>query len=141
MYEEAEADAARQLELNSTEEVRYNALVLSARYLQGIRRYHDHNIQERSFNIGDLVIRRIQDATLVMGRAFHHLQDYKTRVISTTILRWPRGSKLLEYRAPTPFLPLDNLYTKLSAATQHFFINKELVWYPNNYFHLLASLS
>jgi hypothetical protein len=26
----------------------------------GIRRSHDHNIKERSFNIGDLVLHRIQ---------------------------------------------------------------------------------
>ena len=32
-------------------------------YLQGVRRYHDRNVQQRSFNIGDLVLRRIQDET------------------------------------------------------------------------------
>jgi hypothetical protein len=37
------------------------ALVQSARYLEGIRCYHDHNVRERSFNVGDLVLRRIQD--------------------------------------------------------------------------------
>ena len=43
----------------SSEEERCNALVQSARYLQGVRRYHDRNVQERSFNIGDMVLRRI----------------------------------------------------------------------------------
>jgi hypothetical protein len=61
MYNEGEADEARQLELDSVEEARYTALVQSARYLQGIRQYHDRNVRERSFNIGDLVLRRIQD--------------------------------------------------------------------------------
>ena len=28
-----------------------------------MRRYHDRNIQERSFNVGDMVLRRIQDET------------------------------------------------------------------------------
>jgi hypothetical protein len=37
------------------------ALVQSARYLEGIRRYHDRNIKERSFNVGDLVLRCIQN--------------------------------------------------------------------------------
>ena len=41
-YQEGEADEARQLELDSVEEV---------------RRYHDRNVQQRSFNIGDLVLR------------------------------------------------------------------------------------
>jgi hypothetical protein len=30
------------------------------RYEQQLRRYHDHNVRERSFNVGDLVLRRIQ---------------------------------------------------------------------------------
>jgi hypothetical protein len=61
MYSEGEADEAQQLELDSVEEARCTALVQSARYLQGIRRYHDRNIRERSFSVGDLVLRRIQD--------------------------------------------------------------------------------
>ena len=40
-YQEGEADEARQLELDSVEEARVNALTQSARYLQGVRRYHD----------------------------------------------------------------------------------------------------
>jgi hypothetical protein len=61
MFNEGEADEARQLELHSVEEGRCTALVQSARYLQGIRRYHDCSVRERSFSIGDLVLRRIQD--------------------------------------------------------------------------------
>ena len=48
-YQE-EADEARQLELDSVEEARVNALTQSARYFQGVRRYHDRNVQQRSFN-------------------------------------------------------------------------------------------
>ena len=62
-YQEGEADEARQLELDSVEEARVNALTQSARYLQGVRCYHDRNVQRRSCNIGDLVLRRIQDET------------------------------------------------------------------------------
>jgi hypothetical protein len=59
MYNEGEANEARQLE--RTEETRCTALVQSPQYLRGIRRYHDHNVRERSFSIADLVRRRIQD--------------------------------------------------------------------------------
>jgi hypothetical protein len=59
MYEEGEAEDARHLELDSAEEVRCNVLLQSARYLQGVRRYHDRNIQERSSNVGDLVLHRV----------------------------------------------------------------------------------
>ena len=40
-YQEGEADEDQQLELDSVEEARINALTQSARYLQGVRRYHD----------------------------------------------------------------------------------------------------
>jgi hypothetical protein len=63
MYEDGEAEEARQLELDSAEEVRCNALLKSACYLQGVGRYHNRNIQERSFNVGDLVLHCIQDET------------------------------------------------------------------------------
>jgi hypothetical protein len=48
MYKEGKTDEARQLELDSIEEARCNALVESARYLHGVRRYHNRNVQERS---------------------------------------------------------------------------------------------
>jgi hypothetical protein len=57
MFEEGEADNARHLELDSAEEIRCNVLFQSARYLQGVRRYHDRNIQRCYFNVGDMVLR------------------------------------------------------------------------------------
>ena len=51
MYDKIEADGSRQLELDSAEEIRCNALLCSARYLQSLHPYHDRNIQERSFNM------------------------------------------------------------------------------------------
>jgi hypothetical protein len=61
--QEGEADEARQLELDTVEEARINALTQSARYLQGDKHYHDCNVQQRSFSVGDLVLRWIQDET------------------------------------------------------------------------------
>jgi hypothetical protein len=61
-YEEGEADDARHLELDSAEEVRCNILLQSVHYLQGIHR-GNQNVEERCFNIGDLVLRCIQDET------------------------------------------------------------------------------
>ena len=34
-----------------------------ARYEQQLQRYHDRNVHERDFNVGDLVLRRIQSTT------------------------------------------------------------------------------
>ena len=54
MYDSAEADGSRQLELDSLDEMRCNALLRSTQYLQNMRRYHNRNIQSRSFNIRDM---------------------------------------------------------------------------------------
>jgi hypothetical protein len=62
-YEECVAEETRQTDVNSLEEARCNALVQSARYLEKIRHYHDHNVKERSFNVGDLVLRSRQGYT------------------------------------------------------------------------------
>jgi hypothetical protein len=60
-YDEGVSEDSRRLDIDGLEEARCAALVQSARYLEGIRRYHDRNIKERSFNIGDLVLCRIQN--------------------------------------------------------------------------------
>jgi hypothetical protein len=112
MYNEGEADEARQLELESIEEACCTALVQSAQYLQGIRRYHDRNVRERPFSIGDLVLRRIQDES-----GLHKLntrwegpfiikQVTRPGVISTTIPRGPRRPKFLERSEPAQVLPV-----------------------------------
>ena len=59
-YDEGEAEHTRRLELDSTEEVRVNTTLQSARYLQGLRRHYNKNTQPRSLQVGDLVLRRIQ---------------------------------------------------------------------------------
>jgi hypothetical protein len=56
MVEEGEADTVRHLELDSVEEIRCNVLLQSVRYLQGVCRYRDRNVQRRSFNVGDMVL-------------------------------------------------------------------------------------
>jgi hypothetical protein len=60
-YDEGIYEDSRRVDIEGLEEARCAALVQSARYLEGIRRYHDRNVKERSFNVGDLVLRRIQN--------------------------------------------------------------------------------
>jgi hypothetical protein len=60
-YDEGVSEDSRRVDTDELKEARCAALVQSARYLEGIRRYHDRNIKERSFNIGDLVLRHIQN--------------------------------------------------------------------------------
>jgi hypothetical protein len=60
-YDEDISEDNRRVDINGLKEARCAALVQSARYLEGIRRYHDHNVKEPSFNVGDLVLCRIQN--------------------------------------------------------------------------------
>jgi hypothetical protein len=60
-YDEGISEDNRRVDIDGLEEAHCAALVQSARYLEGIRRYHDHNVKERFFNVGDLVLRRIHN--------------------------------------------------------------------------------
>jgi hypothetical protein len=59
-YEEGTAEETRKVDLDNIEEHRVAALMRHTRYEQQLRRCHDRNVWERSFNVGDLVLRRIQ---------------------------------------------------------------------------------
>jgi hypothetical protein len=60
-YDEGISKDSRRVDIDGLEEALCAALVHLARYLEGNRRYHDHNVKERSFNVGDLVLRRIKN--------------------------------------------------------------------------------
>jgi hypothetical protein len=60
-YNEGISEDSKRVDIDRLEEARCAALVQSARYLEGIRRYHDRSVKERSFNVGDLILRRIQN--------------------------------------------------------------------------------
>jgi hypothetical protein len=47
-------------DLHRLEKAREAALIQSARYLQGLRCYHNRNVRSRAFLVGDLVLRKIQ---------------------------------------------------------------------------------
>jgi hypothetical protein len=58
--EEGEAEQTCRIDLDSLEEQRLTAVMRQARHDQQLRRYHDRNVRETSFNVGDLVLRHIQ---------------------------------------------------------------------------------
>jgi hypothetical protein len=68
--------------------------VTQARHDQQLRRYHDRNVKETSFNIGDLVLRRIQKTG-----GMHKLSDpwegpfivIEVIIPSTCRLQWGDG--------------------------------------------------
>jgi hypothetical protein len=59
-YEKGEAEQTRRIDLDILEEQRLAVVMRQARHDQQLRHYHDRNIKETSFNVGDLVLRRIQ---------------------------------------------------------------------------------
>jgi hypothetical protein len=60
-YDEGTAEETCKVDLDSIEEHRVAALMRHTHHKQQLRRYHDRNVREWSFNMGDLVLRRIQD--------------------------------------------------------------------------------
>jgi hypothetical protein len=58
-YEEGEAEQTHRVDLDSLEEQRMAAVMRQAHHDQQLRWYHDHNVKETSFNVGDLVLRHI----------------------------------------------------------------------------------
>jgi hypothetical protein len=59
-YEEGTTEKTCKVDLDSIEEHHVAALMRHTRHEQQLRRYHDRNVREQSFNVGDLVLRRIQ---------------------------------------------------------------------------------
>ena len=53
------AGNAAQLATDLLDEARDAIVVISAKYQQDLRRYHDHQVHGRSFNVSDLVLRRV----------------------------------------------------------------------------------
>ena len=61
-YDELEQEQLRQGDARLLEEDRLQAAMRAARYQQALRLYHSRKVHARSFEEGDLVLRRIQSA-------------------------------------------------------------------------------
>ena len=61
-YDELEQEKLRQDDATLLEEDRLRAAVRAACYQQAWRRYHSRKVHARSFEEGDLVLRRVQSA-------------------------------------------------------------------------------
>jgi hypothetical protein len=60
LYEEGEAEQTRRIDLDSLEEQRFTAVMRQACHDLQLCRYHNRNVRETSFHVGDLVLRHIQ---------------------------------------------------------------------------------
>ena len=59
-YDEEQATTVRTEDVDRAEEERLITYVRTAKYLEGLWRYYNHNIKGRSFAVGDLVLHRKQ---------------------------------------------------------------------------------
>jgi len=59
-FNEKKSEDSRLEVLDQLEEARDIAAIQSARYLQGLRRYHDRNVRGRTFSPGVLVLHKVQ---------------------------------------------------------------------------------
>jgi hypothetical protein len=88
-YNEGISEDSGRVDIDGLEEARCAALIQSARNLEGILRYHDCNVKERSFNVGDLVLRRIQNTeglhklSSPLGRSLHSGKGDRVGLLSS----------------------------------------------------------
>ena len=57
-YNEENSDQARLIEVDNLEEERLVTCVWMAKYFEGFQRYYNHNVNDRFFVVGDLVLHR-----------------------------------------------------------------------------------
>jgi len=55
-FDQSTADNTRELEINCMEEKRLTSCLRTAMYLDAFRRYHNRNVKDHSFVVGDLVL-------------------------------------------------------------------------------------
>jgi hypothetical protein len=59
-YDEEDSNQAWLVDVDRLEEERLVTCVRMAKYLEGLQRYYNHNVQDRFFVVGDLVLNRKQ---------------------------------------------------------------------------------
>ena len=56
-FDQSTTDITRELEINCMEERRLISCLRTTKYLKAIRPYHNRNVKDRSFVVGDLVLK------------------------------------------------------------------------------------
>jgi hypothetical protein len=105
----------RKVDLDSIEEHRVAALIRHTRHEQQLRHYHDRNMRERFFNVGDHPTSHPRhqgnaQALFPLGRSLHRDGSHQSVNLATPVGRRPGRSQRLEYRAFMLLLSLEDLY-------------------------------
>jgi hypothetical protein len=57
-HDKERSTEAREFKVNCAEEQRLDTCACTAKYLEGLHRYYNHNVKDMFFVVGDLVLRR-----------------------------------------------------------------------------------
>ena len=85
-YNEEQAVAVWAEDVDRAEEERLITYIRIAKYLEGLRRYYNHNIKGRSFAVGDLVLRRKQKTEGMHKLSSPWEGPYVVKEVTTRIL-------------------------------------------------------
>jgi hypothetical protein len=81
-HDEERSSKARELEVNCPEEHHLDTYTHTAKYLKGLRRYYNHNVKDRFFVVGDLVLRRKQKTEGLHKLASHWEGPYMVKQVT-----------------------------------------------------------
>jgi hypothetical protein len=90
-HNEERSSDARELKVNCAEEHRLDTCAHMAKYLEGLHRYYNHNITDRFFVVGDLVLRRKQKIEGLHKLASHWEGPYMVKQVTR-----PTSSRLCD---------------------------------------------
>jgi hypothetical protein len=88
-FNEDRSDESRELEVNCSEERRLDSYVRTAQYLDVLRKYYNKNIKERSFMVGDLVLKWKMNQY-----GMHKLSSPWEGPFEVTEVTWPTSYRL-----------------------------------------------
>jgi hypothetical protein len=81
-HDEERSSEARELEVNYTKEHRLDTCARMAKYLEGLRKYYNHNVKDRFFVVDDLVLRRKQKMEGLHKLASHWEGPYMVKQVT-----------------------------------------------------------
>lgn len=88
-FNEETSNDARELDIDALEERCLDTCAQNVRYLASVRRYYNHNVKDRLFVVGDLVLRRKQKTT-----GLHKLSSYWEGPFMVKAIMWPTSYRL-----------------------------------------------
>jgi hypothetical protein len=90
-HDEEKSDEARELKINCTEEQRLDTCARMTKYLEGLCRYYNHNVKDKFFMVGDLVLHRKHKT-----KGLHKLSSHWEGPYMVKAVTWPTSYRLCD---------------------------------------------